>query len=505
MLDDQPVAGSPLTEASFDEHHQPPKVSFVTFWLIGINVLVYLAMCLSGASPFNPTSQDALRWGASFAPITLDGQWWRILTACFVHFGIIHIGMNMFILYQIGLLTEILFGRVRFLILYLLSGLFGGVVSLYLHPMGTSAGASGAIFGLFGGLLAFLLVQRDIIPKSEAVRIAKSAGIFIAYNIVFGLADKRVDLSAHGGGLVAGFIIGLMLATQDRTAQRRAFDLRTVTVVVCSLMLLVASCRVLARTDPNHSDWYRDVMLGASVPLGNSGKLVYVGVTSAEAQKLAQGILAEGLARNPGTVMLFSRTAAGPRLSIPIGRDESTYKPLQLKTSKLVDGKSVVSSTSEPAEPLPWTDPRVVGSFTATGIALAPFIGGPPLTIQLLNTHGDVRRTIVIDEHQLTVGKEDVIWYTGSVTAKEAQALGAALQAVGLFHDQGAHVMLSRTSAGTALSFLVPDEHAGDPRLLAALSVVARTVAPSIGGLPLTVHVTDPTLQPLKSFVVQPR
>ena len=184
----------------------------VTPILIGLNILVFVAMVLSGISVTEPTVMQLLTWGANFGPLDRAGQWWRLLTACFLHIGILHIGFNMYVLYQAGPFTERLFGPWRYLAIYLLAGVGGNLLGLWLHPMTVSAGASGAIFGVYGGLLAFLLRERAAL-RPEAVRsIGQSALIFIGFNLFYGMASAHTDLTAHIGGLVTGFLAGLVLA-----------------------------------------------------------------------------------------------------------------------------------------------------------------------------------------------------------------------------------------------------------------------------------------------------
>jgi rhomboid protease GluP len=202
-----------------------PPTPVVTYTLIAINVLVFLGMLVNGANIMGPTSYQMIHWGANFGPLTVHGQWWRLFTACFLHFGIIHIGFNMWVLYQIGLFTEPLFGPFLYLALYLLAGICGNFISLIVHPMGVGAGASGAIFGVYGGLLAFLLRYRGVVNPAASKAVTRSVLIFLAYNLFYGLADRSTDLTAHIGGLATGFLAGLILApnpvsrlrTQGRT------------------------------------------------------------------------------------------------------------------------------------------------------------------------------------------------------------------------------------------------------------------------------------------------
>ena len=185
----------------------------VTTALIADNTLVFLAMVASGISFTQPTPLDVFNWGGDYGPATVGAhQWWRLLTSCFLHFGINHIGFNMYVLYQIGPFIEITFGRVRYLILYFIAGLAGSVTSISIHPNSVSAGASGAIFGLYGAVFGFLLINRRTLDPVATKSIAKSAGIFVLYNVVYGSMSGTTDLSAHFGGLIAGFLAGMALA-----------------------------------------------------------------------------------------------------------------------------------------------------------------------------------------------------------------------------------------------------------------------------------------------------
>jgi rhomboid protease GluP len=186
--------------------------TLVTPAIVGVNAVIFLLMTLDGGSLFSPRSETLVHWGANFGPLTLDGQWWRLLTCTFVHIGIIHIGLNMWVLWDIGQLVERLTGNVGFLLLYLLSGLFGSLASVYWNPEVLSAGASGAVFGAFGGLMGFVLLRGDSIPKSILGRLRNSGTSFLFYNLIFGFSIKGIDMAAHLGGLAAGFACGLILS-----------------------------------------------------------------------------------------------------------------------------------------------------------------------------------------------------------------------------------------------------------------------------------------------------
>jgi rhomboid protease GluP len=213
----QPLAQQPLAQQSLAPRPRSPYT--ITVALIAINVLVFLAMVASGISFTQPTTLDVLHWGGDFGPATVGAhQWWRLLTSCFLHFGIIHIGMNMYVLYLIGPFIETVFGRMRYLLIYFFAGLAGSIVSVWVHPMAVGAGASGAIFGLYGAVFGFLLIKRRTLNPAATKSIGKSAGIFILYNVVYGSMSGTTDLSAHLGGLLAGFLAGMVLVRPQPTA-----------------------------------------------------------------------------------------------------------------------------------------------------------------------------------------------------------------------------------------------------------------------------------------------
>ncbi len=207
-----PTPFAPDSTTQSTRQSSPANLYLITYALIAINALVFLAMVASGVSFTQPSPQDVFTWGGDFGPATVGAhQWWRLLTSCFVHFGIIHIGLNMYVLYQIGPFIETVFGRARYLLIYFLAGLAGSLVSVFIHPNAVGAGASGAIFGLYGAVFGFLLIHRRTLNPAVTSSIGKSAGIFVLYNVVFGAMQGTTDLSAHLGGLVAGLLAGAAL------------------------------------------------------------------------------------------------------------------------------------------------------------------------------------------------------------------------------------------------------------------------------------------------------
>jgi rhomboid protease GluP len=202
-----------------------PALPVVTVTIIAANVLVYLAMGLSGVSWTEPSIQDAVKWGADFGPLTLNSDWWRLFTSTFVHFGIIHIGLNMWCLWNLGTTLEPFMGRKVFSVTYVASGLAASLVSVAWDPWRVSAGASGAIFGVAGALVSYLALKKTTADRALVRRNLKSLGIFIVYNLLYGVGGS-IDNSAHMGGLVAGLILGAAIPPMTGAPTETAPDYR---------------------------------------------------------------------------------------------------------------------------------------------------------------------------------------------------------------------------------------------------------------------------------------
>ena len=220
-------------------HRYTPKL-WITAALIGINVAVYVLMVATGVSWLNPSPSQLVAWGGNAGVLSLGaGQSWRLFTCMFVHAGIVHIGMNMYVLWDIGRFIERLLGNAGLLVVYLLSGLVGSLASALSHPQVVSVGASGAVFGLYGVLMGFLARIRRSIPAPMLRRLRSAGGAFVVYNLVFSVAVAGIDLSAHLGGLVAGFVLGAAISAPltDECARRR--PLRTAAVALVGALAVI--------------------------------------------------------------------------------------------------------------------------------------------------------------------------------------------------------------------------------------------------------------------------
>jgi membrane associated rhomboid family serine protease len=226
----------------------------VTPALIAVNLAVFAAMVARHVSAFAPTTEALVAWGADYGPLTTHGQWWRLVTATFVHIGLTHLLVNMYALFIIGWFTERLFGNAGFLVLYLLGGIAASLTSLSIHPTIVSAGASGAIFALYGGLIGFLLVRRSAMSYGTATSLALNAAGFVAFNLFYGMTKAHIDMAAHVGGLLAGVPIGAAMAFDPATTSGAVRLWRSALVCVFGAAILVP----VARRIPALDDWPRE-------------------------------------------------------------------------------------------------------------------------------------------------------------------------------------------------------------------------------------------------------
>ncbi len=237
-------------------HAATPRVA-VTPALLAINVAVFAVMAALGVSMLGGRPEEYLRFGANFAPLTTGGEWWRLITCAFVHFGIVHLGFNMWALWDAGRLTEKLYGNSWFAALYLYAAVAGSIASMLWNQRAISVGASGAVFGVFGALLAYLTIQRGSVPAEVINRLRVSTSIFVVYSLFFGFAHAGIDNAAHLGGLAGGFLIGLIAARPlDRRARVRIGVPRIALAVALTAITLAGG----ALLTPDSSRIYRQAV-----------------------------------------------------------------------------------------------------------------------------------------------------------------------------------------------------------------------------------------------------
>jgi len=208
----------------------------VTQAIFGINVAVFIAMMLAGVSMLdNPAGQDLVRWGANFGPLTVSGQWWRLLTCVFIHGGLLHIAFNMWCLWDLGRLAESVYGHWTFGAVYLITGLAASLASLIWNPVILSVGASGAIFGIAGALIASFYLGEFSLPRAALSGMLRSVVVFVGYNLFFGAVIARTDNAAHIGGLLMGLLLGALIA---KVAPGHDDFLRRIAVLLVGALLV---------------------------------------------------------------------------------------------------------------------------------------------------------------------------------------------------------------------------------------------------------------------------
>jgi len=222
----------------------------ITPALVILNCAAFAFTVAMGAGLMQPDGAALVKWGTNYGPLTLEGEWWRLFTSLFLHFGLLHLLFNMWALWSLGQITEKLYGSVYFLVLYIFAGLCGSVASLLWHPDINSAGASGAIFGVIGGLLAFMMNPKTRVPASVASAQRSSALVFIAYNLFNGFAHAGIDNAAHIGGLAGGLCMGWWLARPLYVESRQSPAPRLLACALAGTAILVAVSWPLAHPSP---------------------------------------------------------------------------------------------------------------------------------------------------------------------------------------------------------------------------------------------------------------
>lgn len=214
--------------------------ALVTPALVALNATIFVFMLFGAGALSDP--ETLIGWGANFGPRTTNGEWTRLVTAMFVHSGMLHLLANLACLVQLGLILERLVGHLAFAAVYAAAGLLAGLVSVSASPVAVSIGASGAIFGVYGLLLASLFwgtLHRSTvtIPPMALKRLGPATAVFILYSV----ATDRMGFAAELAGLVAGFACGLVLArgVSDRKPPARRVAVAMAATVVIAVVFAV--------------------------------------------------------------------------------------------------------------------------------------------------------------------------------------------------------------------------------------------------------------------------
>lgn len=200
------------------------KQPIVTYIIMAICIILFILMELSGGST---NSQVLLKYGANLDVLVKNGEYYRLFTCIFLHIGIMHLLCNLYSLYVIGREVENLFGKVKYIIIFILSGIFGSIMSLAFTHNTISAGASGAIFGLLGALLYFGMHYRTYL--GEAIK--RSIIPIIVINLIIGFFAEGIDLAAHIGGLVGGVLVAMMVGVPDKSKTKDIINGTILTII----------------------------------------------------------------------------------------------------------------------------------------------------------------------------------------------------------------------------------------------------------------------------------
>lgn len=260
---DAPTQAPPIAEPSGRRFYSEwdPRSAPGTYFLLAINIAVFVWMLLHGVPLTGGTPDQLMAYGANNSVAVLaDGQWWRLFTPIFVHIGILHIGGNMWCLWNLGLLGEPLIGPFGLVAVYVLTGVAGNLLTVAwdvgsAHFQGVSldavagvgAGASGAVFGIAGILIILLSNSKLPIPWSELKRLRRSVVQFSIINLALGASTSlavvgnfvhvRVDNTAHLGGFLSGLALGPGL-TASMTAGRVRYLARQRIVFLAAAFIL---------------------------------------------------------------------------------------------------------------------------------------------------------------------------------------------------------------------------------------------------------------------------
>lgn len=214
--------------------------TWVTLGLVVVNVLIWLFSASSGSGWLQGNAMRLYELGGNTASAVQAGEWWRLLSAPFLHAHLLHLLFNMIGLWSIGTLTERVFGPRQFLLIYLVSAAAGSVASLYFTAQNNvSVGASGAVFGIAGALIMAVFQHRRRLPQLFSTQILGGMTVFVGYSLLQGFAHPQVDNAAHLGGLLAGSIMGWLLPERfELETFLRLHARRTATVLLSAAIAL---------------------------------------------------------------------------------------------------------------------------------------------------------------------------------------------------------------------------------------------------------------------------
>ncbi|MEO8707117.1 MAG: rhomboid family intramembrane serine protease [Kofleriaceae bacterium] len=231
---------------------EPRVHTWATYVLIAANVAMFGYELAIGVHAMSPTTEQIVGAGASVPAMTTNGEWWRLGASMFLHIGLLHIALNMLCLWQ-GRIVETLFGRGAFVVIYLVAGLVGAAATLYRQPNVATAGASGAVFGVYGAFAAYLWLRRSTMNEAAWKATVRGIGMFLVINLVFGLSVASISMTAHVGGLIAGFLVAAGMLVKSDGQPKPA---RIALVAAAGVALVAAGCLLAPRSAPPPTSWF---------------------------------------------------------------------------------------------------------------------------------------------------------------------------------------------------------------------------------------------------------
>lgn len=229
-----------------------PKL-IVTKILVALNIIVYFYVSIRGGDFGSPENQLLMDLGANNGERIFAGEWWRLFTSMFLHGGLTHLAFNMYALWIIGNIVEKLFGEIGYTAIYFVSGILGGMLSLYNHPpYVVGVGASGAVFGIFGALISYAYFKK--MPHQISGNILKNAALMIVINLAIGFSIPQIDNSAHIGGCIAGIIAAFFIGQDINNVNRPKRKLVSIAVAVFTGALVVLIWKPVAEKNSTNKD-----------------------------------------------------------------------------------------------------------------------------------------------------------------------------------------------------------------------------------------------------------
>jgi rhomboid protease GluP len=300
-----------LQEFQADLARLTPHV-YVTPILLALNILVFVLMVVFGFDLNQPKVLDLIRWGGNAPAKTASGEWWRLLTNTFVHLSVVQLAVNMWALASLGWFVERMVGNIGFLLLYLVSAITGSLATLLFSSMPVSVGAGGPLFGVIGAFLALVLRKHDSIPPETLGSLRNTGIAIVVLNLVLGYLVPNMDNSSSLGGLVGGFLCGLVLSLPSVSGTLASRPVRNLLAAVLGCLLIAGGVVAVSFRDTD-SATVRLELLQFGVLESKALKLYNDGLTKVRQHQLTEVGLADLLERN----VLPEWRAAYQRLSVP--------------------------------------------------------------------------------------------------------------------------------------------------------------------------------------------